>query len=259
MWRTRRVGGSAGDRHGLSVLPLLVGGTDEEFRVGHDLFDGRHVHLARAEAGGALFVANLVPMGLAGRLEVDRLRILLEDVADDLAVLTEEQTAIRIQHQTVGVGFSRVSDSADVAVAGTVPHPLFFDQLRGASAQASGLSRTETAVHLQLIYMAVVTNEIDVAISVGPSFFSVTQDIVSAVAVQEGAAPFEVVTAATATTTEVNDRAVGFNVGADMTYRFMPNLGAGLFLRYAAASVDLPSTSSDAGGFQVGIGLRARF
>lgn len=159
----------------------------------------------------------------------------------------------------VGIGFSRFSDSADVTLPGSVPHPLFFNQLRGTSAQASGLSRTETAVHIQLMYMAVVTSELDVALSVGPSFFSVTQDVVSAVNVQEGGAPFDAVAGTTTTTTQVDDSAVGFNVGADVTYRFMPNIGAGLFLRYTGASVNLPSTSSDAGGFQVGIGLRVRF
>jgi hypothetical protein len=167
------------------------------------------------------------------------------------------------QNLGVGVGVTRMSDTTDVTVAGLVPHPLFFNQLRGTTAQASGLERTETAVHIQALWMFVVTDQIDVALSLGPSFFSVSQDVVSGVTVTEGSPPFDTVAGASASVGRADDSGVGFNIGADVTYMATPNIGGGLFLRYTAASVDLATAggtiASNAGGFQVGIGLRARF
>jgi hypothetical protein len=54
--------------------------------------------------------------------------------------------------------------------------------------------------------------------------------------------------------------AIGVNVGADASYMFTPKLGAGLFVRYAGASVDFDSVEDlNVGGFQAGLGLRIRF
>jgi len=54
--------------------------------------------------------------------------------------------------------------------------------------------------------------------------------------------------------------AKGVNVGVDGTYLFTPRVGAGIFLRYAGGSVDLPSAPGlKVGGFQAGIGARIRF
>ena len=165
----------------------------------------------------------------------------------------------------VGVGYTRFSDSTGVTLSGSVPHPLFFNALRPASAQAVGLDRSESAVHFQAIWMIVVSDKIDIALSAGPSVYSVTQDIVNSVTIQEGPAPFDVVAGATTRRGEVGDRGLGYNVGADVTYRVTKRFGGGLFLRYAGASLTLPGPSgravhsSDAGGFQIGIGLRARF
>jgi hypothetical protein len=57
---------------------------------------------------------------------------------------------------------------------------------------------------------------------------------------------------------------IGFNIGADMTYRFANNFGIGAIVRYAAATVSLEPEGGDTadvkvGGFQFGGGLRIRF
>jgi hypothetical protein len=58
---------------------------------------------------------------------------------------------------------------------------------------------------------------------------------------------------------------MGFNVGADLTFRFANNFGVGGMMRYSSATVTLQSDGSDAtsdvkvGGFQVGAGIRIRF
>jgi hypothetical protein len=52
----------------------------------------------------------------------------------------------------------------------------------------------------------------------------------------------------------------GINLGVDGIYTFRPDIGAGLFLRWVKASVDLDSASgAKASGLQLGIGARLRF
>jgi hypothetical protein len=49
-------------------------------------------------------------------------------------------------------------------------------------------------------------------------------------------------------------------VAVDGNYLITPTFGLGVYLRYAGASVDLPSQSGvKVGGFQAGGGLRIRF
>ena len=53
---------------------------------------------------------------------------------------------------------------------------------------------------------------------------------------------------------------VGAHGGLDVNYLFSPRLGAGVFVRYLRAQVDLPAASGvKVGGFQGGLGLRLRF
>jgi hypothetical protein len=62
----------------------------------------------------------------------------------------------------------------------------------------------------------------------------------------------------------VSDSQIGFNVGADLTYRFANNFGVGAMVRYARATAGLTLDDGSAldvkvGGFQIGGGLRIRF
>jgi hypothetical protein len=68
----------------------------------------------------------------------------------------------------------------------------------------------------------------------------------------------------TVSQSSVTDSAFGYNVGADLTYRFANNFGVGAMVRYASATVSVTPEGSDAsdvkvGGFQFGGGLRIRF
>jgi hypothetical protein len=164
----------------------------------------------------------------------------------------------------VGLGYTRVKDSTDVNLDGAVPHPLFFSRPRQAAVRAPGLSHRESAVHLQAVWIQPVIERFDVALSAGPSFFTVRQQAVSAVDISEVGAPFTAVNAAVRTV-ELEESVVGFNVGVDLAYIVYRNVGAGFFMRYTGASVDFDraapaaSFSRDAGGFQAGGGLRLRF
>jgi hypothetical protein len=164
----------------------------------------------------------------------------------------------------VAVTFSRVSDTSDTALTAQIPHPVFFNRPRTATASASGLEHRENAVHIHAMWVQPITDKLDVAIGAGPVFFSVTQQLVTGITVSEGSAPFTTVTIGGAPVSEEKANKTGFSVGADVSFMATRHLGGGFFFRYAVASVDLPAlggnaTSLDVGGTQVGGGVRVRF
>jgi hypothetical protein len=158
----------------------------------------------------------------------------------------------------VGLHYSRTSGDGAAAVAGQIPDPLFFDRPRGATASADGLEHTESAVHLQVFYRFAASPKLDVSVGVGPTFFSVKQQLIDTVAVSEPGPTM------TPQVVEADDSPVGVNFGADVTYLVTDAIGVGAMLRYATGSADFAtagggSVSLDAGGFQFGAGLRVRF
>ncbi len=181
----------------------------------------------------------------------------------------------------VGIGYSSISNRNDAAVSVRVPHPIVFGQAREATATASNLEHSETAVHLQFLWMLPLTSNIQVAFMIGPSFFTVRQQIASLPNPRQNitdVAPFTSVSINNVTVTEAKDSPGGINVGFDASYLLDPDMlpsmltskgikvGAGFFVRYAGASPDFPATEGttregeiEAGGVQAGVGLRLRF
>lgn len=178
----------------------------------------------------------------------------------------------------IGIGYSTIKNKNDATVSVRVPHPVVFGQSRVASATASDLEHTEHAVHLQFVWMMPLMNNFQLAFVVGPSFFTVRQEVATVRAPQDirDVAPFTSVSISSITVTDVKDSPVGVNVGVDGTYQItrIPGLsvvpekmiGIGAFVRYTGASLDLPVESGvtrngdlKTGGTQAGIGLRLRF
>jgi hypothetical protein len=168
----------------------------------------------------------------------------------------------------VGLGYSHIKNKNDATVSVRVPHPVIFGQSRTATATAPDLEHTENAVHLQFLWMMPMTDQIRVAFVVGPTFFSVRQEVATVRAPQDisDVPPFTTVSINTVTVTDYKDSPVGIHVGVDGTYLVTDMIGVGGFLRYAAASLDLPvepgvTRTGDlkAGGTQAGLGLRLRF
>jgi hypothetical protein len=157
---------------------------------------------------------------------------------------------------SAGVGFSIFSNSGDGTLAASIPNPDFLNRPASTSTTASHLNHREQAVHLMAAYTIPVTfmkKTVDATVFAGPSFFSLKQDILSA-NVTSGTQ-----TAVVATTSETASKAGG-NVGVNLSYMVKPNYGAGVFLRYAGATVKLPSAGDvKVGGFQLGIGARLAF
>ena len=160
-------------------------------------------------------------------------------------------------------GVTRFSTVSSATVSGSVPHPLFFNRPRTAVFPVSDLEHTQTGIHLQAVWVVPVIDRIDISVFGGPSFFGVTDSIITGATPAEVGAPFNIVEIIAAATSTVSERGVGGNVGVDVTYMVTEQLGGGIFARWAGASVDIPATgdsqSFDVGGGQFGIGLRARF
>lgn len=166
-----------------------------------------------------------------------------------------------------GVSYTyRVKTTDDLAANVSVPHPIFAGEPRTATVRLGGLGYSEQAVHIQAVWFRPVTTQFDIAVFAGPSVFIVDLDQASfgPANVQEGAFPFSTVTIAGVAASGRSETAVGFHAGVDGTYLFTRRFGGGLFLRYSRASVDFPTSAGgtvgvDAGGFEVGGGLRVRF
>jgi Outer membrane protein beta-barrel domain len=158
----------------------------------------------------------------------------------------------------VAIAVSRFSDSSDAEMTAIVPHPLFFNQPRTVTATSEGLDRTELGVHLQAVWFVTVPDalpdEVRIAITGGPTIFSLDQQLIATAAV-----PAQTQNAVPVVESQ-SETAVGFNIGVDVTYPLTPRFGVGGFARYAGGSVDLPAAQdAGVGGFQLGVGARVGF
>jgi hypothetical protein len=158
---------------------------------------------------------------------------------------------------SAAIGFSNFSKTSDANGTATIPNPLIFDQPVTVNVSQNGLHHTERAVHLMASWLFPVTNEFDVSFAVGPSIFSAKQEVIS-IAVPPGTQNANITVGSESKT------GVGAIVQVDGSYmlrrKWGAAWGAGAFLRYAGAKVNLPSVPDmKVGGFQLGVGLRARF
>ncbi len=162
-----------------------------------------------------------------------------------------------------GVSLTQVSRPGEAAVTAKYPHPFFFNQPRTATAVAADLDRAETAVHVSAAYLVPATGRFGVALFAGPTFFNLTQDLIDDVTVTE-TYPYDTVAIATGAPSERSESAVGFHAGADLTWYFTRRVGAGALVRYAAGKKSVTGDGGtafdlEAGGLQIGVGLRVKF
>lgn len=193
-------------------------------------------------------------------------RFIIEGSVGSLAFF-DIQVGRRISGPWTGsVAFHRGTKTGSGLLAVGVPHPLFFGRPRSRSDEVGGLKREEHATHIQLGYRWQATDEISVHVVAGPSFFRVKQALVTDVAFTEVGPPFTSINIQSTVNTRAKN-VVGGHVGVDGSYRFYDAdqfaIGAGAFLRYAAASASLQlldnEVESNPGGFQYGLNLRFLF
>ena len=159
----------------------------------------------------------------------------------------------------VGIDVSRFSKHINGSVSAQVPHPFFFGKPRSVSGDAAGLSRGETGVHLQALWLIPMRPRWELALAGGPSWFSVDQDLVSDLTVTQ-TYPFDTATFSAATSVHRSRSKVGFNAAADVSYLLRPHVGVGFGITFAHASVPLDDTLTvDAGGPHLAGGVRFRF
>jgi hypothetical protein len=156
-----------------------------------------------------------------------------------------------------GVAYTGFKDERDIAISGTLPHPIVFGRDRSIEGTAPG-SREENAIHLSAAFIVPLSGKFQAVIFGGPSFFTVKQSVVTDIDWDE-AYPFDTATFRSATVETEEESKTGFNVGADVAYYFTKTLGVGGIVRYSSTKVDFSLGEVDAGGAMVGGGVRLRF
>ena len=143
-----------------------------------------------------------------------------------------------------------------------MPHPTLFGQPRFVSVDTP-LNHSEWALHLDALYVVPISPRLDLTVFGGPSFVSVTQDLVTNIQIGESSPTFATVDIAKVGTVTETERALGFSVGGDVTYFLTRLIGVGATMRYVSAAVDFPvagggTARDDAGGLQIAFGARIR-
>ena len=171
-------------------------------------------------------------------------------------LLLDGQAGYRVwRNLAVGVGVSFIQGKSDAAITGSIPDPIKFDSHRTASVTAADLSHRETWVTGLLTWVMPVTDKMDVFFSGGPAFVQVQQELPTGASVSEPGP-----TLSNVTVTKFSKSGIGFVAGADVRYMLTSRIGLGAMAKFAAASVALTDdTSVDAGGFQLGAGVRIKF
>ena len=167
------------------------------------------------------------------------------------------------RNMAVGVAVTRFTKTNSATVSASIPHPFFFNAPRQVSGDAGGVQHEETAVHIQAAWVAPVGRRWQITVFGGPSLFNVTQGLVAGITVSE-TYPYDTATFTSASVQQESKSKVGVNAGVDVAFMFSRNIGVGGVVRFSRSTLSFDSASGqavdvDAGGAQVGTGLRVRF
>src|SRR5262245_3650868 len=138
-----------------------------------------------------------------------------------------------------GAGYTRRAFTETATVDARIPHPTLFGQPRFTSVGAP-LQHTASALYFHAVFVVPVAPRLDVTLLGGPSFVSVTQDLVTGIQIAESSPNFSTVEVAKVVSVSQNERTLGFVAGGDVTFFITRLLGAGVTVRYVSATVDFP-------------------
>jgi hypothetical protein len=179
----------------------------------------------------------------------------------------------------VGVGFDAYLRNQAANVDARVPHPFFFNQLRTATFETSGLSARDAALNIPLVWMPPARRKVRILAFGGPTIFHVSQAVVTSLAL-DSQYPYDTVSITSVRTGERTKTLLGYHVGGDVSYFFTPSrraprgastrpgpgylIGLGVDLHYSHAKMRFNNdvgvtTEGSAGGFSVATGLRFGF
>ena len=162
----------------------------------------------------------------------------------------------------VGAAFTTSGSTNSAATLASIPHPFVSNRPRTSTTEIDGLEHKERVVHLQAYYFVPVAEKAEVAVFVGPSFYDITQDYVTGLGGFGESSNFDTVSIPWGRAT-ASDSQLGYNIGAEATYKFTPMVGAALLFRFSRASAELDfggqSVTMNVGDVQFGGGIRLRF
>jgi hypothetical protein len=134
----------------------------------------------------------------------------------------------------IGAAFTKFTIEETAAVSGSDPVPV---------------QHIDSVLHVSGVWVRPLSERMDLAISGGPSFMSIQQDLVTA-------------TLPEAAVARVKQQTVGLHASGSFTYFVTRMVGVGASLRYLHGSADLDSpgstTTFEATGWQLGFGARLR-
>lgn len=175
------------------------------------------------------------------------------------------------QNLLFGIAYTRFSNSVDTNIQARVPNPLVANRFRDAELRPSDLRHKENTVHLSAIYMVPLNDDFTIALSIGPSFASVSHEFARDVRVAEVSGPpaFDTVAISDPAFIRSSKTKATINVGANLDYDLpfrmgdTGRVGAVVGFRYAAGSVSLAGASGPVdvkfGGPQITGGVRVTF
>ena len=165
------------------------------------------------------------------------------------------------------VGYTATNRDETGPFDASLPHPLFLNRSRSLEGELAGFEYKESSFYVDLAYVGGKKGgHLEWVLFAGASFFKVEVDFLDRITYNQSY-PYDSVTLREAPPIGVEESPVGFNAGGRLDYRFGKSrrIGAGLMARYSVATVtargsaESTEVSFDAGGFEVGAGLRIYF
>jgi hypothetical protein len=174
-----------------------------------------------------------------------------------------------VGHLGVGVRFEAANYDETVGLGVSIPSPYFFNTVATAGSTTSPpLHRRDRYVDVSAQYSIPITNKVTLSVFGGPTYFHVSQDMVSVIHYLQTASSIirlNAVTIHTFTSQEVSGSTWGGHAGADIAFFFTDHVGVGGGGRYNAGTVKVTDplsaqqTDLKVGFGEFGAGLRLRF
>jgi hypothetical protein len=175
-----------------------------------------------------------------------------------------------------GIAVSSVGSEAAPKITDTEPNLYWHNDSATDTLVGDTLSkRRETSVHLSFVFKPTApSSKLQLRIYGGPTYFNVSQDLVSGFWYTETSSYVSIGHTLTITRyeeTKATDSAWGFHAGGDFGYFFTKNIGLGGGVRYSWATVRFPDTAKNlgsaddhtqdlsVGGLSLVFGLRVKF
>jgi hypothetical protein len=165
-------------------------------------------------------------------------------------------------HLGIELGFDSASRELIAGNRASIPHPLYFSSPREA-ANTERRKMQESALSLDLIYN-IPFGKFGLDLFAGPTYFSTSAELTSAMAFTESAYPYDSVSISPQTE-KLRKSVIGLNAGSSMNLYLGKNFAVFITARYLWAKADfqpssgIPQLNLALGGLRLGGGLKLVF